>query len=274
MLLIINGDDWVGQLLIQDKNAINSYLHLRSTDVVNSLSIGSNETGLYLYYQNEKYYVNEFSGVYYGISKYHDSQSNRCANLSDLHYISSSWNALLNYIIAVIPAKLGALSHEHWTSTIWQLPVLYNLLGKHDIQSPFFNFSVDGEKFRGMSKEFYYLSSLFVSSKDEFEFSSRDHCLEISRFGNYWVYIMVVGSQTYGLIYISNGWRFYKVKNALSKKLILFCREYKINLCQFIFRLDTDLDVLKCYGLTRKCAPIFDDFYRASLKNIILGQVL
>lgn len=271
---MINADDWIGQILMHDRNAISSYLHLRSTNVINSLSVGSDRAGLYLYCQKGKYYVNEFSGVYFGMAKYPDSQSYRCDNLYDLHYISSSWNALFNYILAVIPAKLGVLFHEHWASSIWQLPGLYNLLGKYDIECPYFNFSADGSKFDGMKTEFYYISSLSVSSKDDFEFSKSDHCLEISRFGHYWVYMMVVGSHIYGLVYMSNSWHSYKVSNDISKKIIRFCSECKINLCQFIFRLDTDLDSLICYGLTQKCAPVFDHFYRDSLKNVIQRQFL
>ena len=141
-------------------------------------------------YEKQKVYFDNIDSVYIGCQVNNSGSNPNNVVEDDLHYIQSSWNSALSYLLLNIPTKLGVMDHTTWTGALWQLPNLYPLLKKYDVKCPDYSFNTNLKYLKVLGKDSYSINKLYVNDINDLYGSPQ--IMNIAHVGQFWVYTMIL----------------------------------------------------------------------------------
>ena len=268
MLLLVNAYDWLGKLIMHEKST-QDFVHIKTPEVLLNLALAEDNDGEYLVYKKQKIYFDNIASVYIGCQVNDSGNTANNVLADDFHYIQSSWNSAISYLLLNIQTKIGVMDHTTWTGSVWQLPNLYPLLNKYKITCPDYSFNTNPKYLKVLGKDSYFVNKLYIN--DINDFYSSNQIMNISHVGQFWVYTMILDRYIFSLKYQDSSWHKCEINQELKVKLLKFSQDIKINCCQFIMRYDYSTNNYFCYAMTRNISDHFHCYYKDNIKELLQG---
>lgn len=276
MILFLNSGDWFSKEL---KTYCDNYkidnLCVESSELLQSLAVGVNESGDFWFYKDRSFLVTDILAVYCGFGDKAMLLNEKNLNNYDRHYLYSSWHAYLQYFLLKVPRKIGVLDYNLWTGTILQLPSLYCYAAKFGLLCPAYFYSLDVQQLVNFTQggNYYFCNSLSGSYFDFFGDLESDSILAVEKTMGYYGIVLFISGAFFAVKYDSSGWRPTVIAVSFCNALLLMLQSLGLVMAQVSFYYDESRESYLLYNLNLNFTLFsqFKYYYRVDIIATVMA---